>query len=308
MRMEKDGRNMRIVITGTNSYIGDNICSYIQNANEEFEVCMLDVIGKKWREFDFSGYDAVVHVAAIVHRKDNVSWEEYYKVNAELPEEIAKRAKSMGVKQFVFFSSMAIYGVEKTLSPEKSVVSDKTVPNPSSMYGKSKYLAEQKLLELEDDNFKIAIIRPPNVYGPGCRGRYIQTYKNIVLKLPIIPKAFTFVRQSVLYIDNLSRFVYLLITDKKNGVYMPQDEFPLSAVEIMRYISEALNLNKKTSAFFGTFMYLFSFCSLVRKGYGGICYDSKQSHHGEFDYLIVSSKEGIERTVLYGDKCYNTGL
>lgn len=291
---------MRIVITGANSYIGNSLQLYIQNNDKDVDICQLDVVGEQWREFDFSGCDAVVHVAAIVHRKDAVSREQYNQVNAELTAEIAEKAKAQGVKQFVFLSSMAVYGVEKSLRKKRSVISSETVLNPSSLYGESKYLAEQKITEMEDENFKVAIVRPPNVYGPGCKGGYITTYAAIVRKLPVIPKAFTSVKQSVLYIDNLSRFIYLLIVGHKRGVYTPQDSTSISAVEIMQYVSESLGLKKKTSAFWGLFIYPVSFLPLVRKGYGGVAYGEDDSHCIEFDYQIVSSREGIKRTVLYG--------
>lgn len=299
---------MKIIITGANSYIGNSIQSYIQSNDPMLEICQLDVDGDTWREFDFYGYDVVVHVAAIVHRKDIKSWELYEKVNVDLTLEIAEKAKSHGVKQFVFLSSMAVYGVEKTLFRKKSIISYQTVLNPSSMYGKSKYIAEQKLKEIETENFKVAIVRPPNVYGPGCRGGYISSYTSIVSKLPAIPKAFTSVKQSVLYIDNLSRLIYLIIIRQKNGVYTPQDETSISAVEIMQYISEALGLNKKVSVVLGWFVCMIAFCPLVRKGYGGVSYNQDESHQEEFDYLIVSCKDGIKRTVLYGYKHNHSGV
>lgn len=299
---------MKVVITGTNSYIGNNIQSYIQNNDKESEIYQLDVAGQQWREFDFSGYDAVVHVAAIVHRNDTVSWEQYNRVNVELTAKIAEKARIQGVKQFVFLSSMAVYGVGKSLRKKKSVISCEAALNPSSMYGKSKFLAEQRLAEMEDENFRVAIVRPPNVYGPGCKGGYISTYAAIVRKLPAIPKAFTSVKQSVLYVDNLSRFIYLLIIRQKRGVYTPQDGASVSAVEIMQYISESLGLNKKTSAFLGLFIYPVSFLPLIRKGYGGVAYGKGDSHQKEFDYQIVSCKEGIKRTVLYGTQYNHTDL
>lgn len=299
---------MRVVIAGAGSYIGNSIQSYIQSVRPDAEVIQLDVADDAWRGFDFTGYDAVVHVAAIVHRKDPVDWETYRRVNAELTAEIAERAKSRGVGQFVFLSSMAVYGVEKSLSKTKGIVTCKTELKPTSLYGKSKYLAEQMLSEMETESFKVAIVRPPNVYGPGCRGGYVSTYAAIVSKLPAIPKAFPSVKQSVLYIDNLSRFVYLLITRQARGVYTPQDLECPSAVEIMQYIRDALQLNKKTSMFLGLFMYPAAFLPLVRKGYGGVSYDMNESHHMDFDYGIVSCKEGIRRTVLHGVKRNHTDL
>ena len=300
--------SMKVVITGANSYIGDHIQSYIENNDNRIEICQLDVVGEQWREFDFSGYDTVVHAAAIVHRKDVDSWDLYKKVNVDLTVEIAQKAKKQGVKQFVFLSSMAVYGVEKSLWKKKSVVTSNTELKPSAMYGKSKYLAEQELLAIEDETFKIVIVRLPNVYGPGCRGGYISTYAAIVSKLPAIPKAFTEIKQSVLYIDNLSRFIYLLIVQKQRGIYTPQDAAGVSAVDIMQYISKALQLNKKSSCFLGIFIYLFSFCSLIIKGYGGVAYSQEMSHQEEFDYLIVSGEEGIARTVLYSDQRNNSNI
>ena len=291
---------MRIIITGLNSYIGNSLQSYIQKIDSESQISQLDVVGEQWKEFDFSGYDAVVHVAAIVHRKEPISSEEYNRVNAELTTQIAEKAKAQGVKQFVFLSSMAVYGMEKSLRKKKSVISHEAVLAPCSLYGQSKYLAEQKIAELEDENFLVTIVRPPNVYGPGCKGGYITTYAKIVRKLPAIPKAFTSVKQSVLYIDNLCHFIYLLILGQKRGIYTPHDSENVSAVEIMQYISESLELKKKTSAFLGLFIYLTSSLPLVRKGYGGIAYGEEDSHREEFDYQIVSTKEGMKRTVRYG--------
>lgn len=291
---------MKVVITGANSYIGEHIQSYTESVDPQAEVFQLDVIEDTWREYDFTGCDAVVHVAAIVHRKDGVTREEYQRVNVELTEEIAKKAKAQGVGQFIFLSSMAVYGVEKSLSKKKSLISRQTELKPTSLYGESKYLAEQRLTELESESFRVAIVRPPNVYGPGCRGGYISTYASIVSKLPAIPKAFTSVKQSVLHVDNLSRFIYLLILEQRRGDYTPQDEVSVSAVDIMSAISEGLGLDKKASAFLGLFIYPLFFLPLVKKGYGGVSYDLDSSHHEELDYLIVPYKEGIKGTVQHG--------
>lgn len=288
---------MRVIITGADSYIGNHIQSYILRHDRRFSVEQLDVADEKWQDFDFSGYDAVVHVAAIVHRKDIADWDCYRRVNVDLTAQIARKARSQGVRQFVFLSSMAVYGAEKSLSVKKSVISADALPAPTTMYGRSKLLAEQALGEMEGEGFKVAIVRPPNVYGPGCRGSYISTYASIVSKLPAIPKAFPSVRQSVLYIDNLSRFIYLLICGQERGIYTPQDDISVSAVTLMEAIRDGLGLKRKTSALLGAFVYLLAACPLVRKGYGGISYRRSDSHQDRFDYVTVPFAEGIRRTV-----------
>lgn len=288
---------MRVIITGADSYIGSHIQSYILSHDRTFSVEQLDVTDHKWQDFDFSGYDAVVHVAAIVHRKDIADWDCYRRVNVDLTAQIAQKARSQGVRQFVFLSSMAVYGAEKSLSAQKSVIAADAAPAPTTMYGRSKLLAEQALREMESEGFRVAIVRPPNVYGPGCRGSYISTYAAIVSKLPAIPKAFSSVRQSVLYIDNLSRFIYLLICRQERGIYTPQDDISVSAVTLMEAIRDVLGLKRKTSAFLGAFVYLLAACPLVRKGYGGISYRRSDSHQDRFDYVTVPFAEGIRRTV-----------
>lgn len=286
-----------MIITGADSYIGSHIQSYILSHDRTFSVEQLDVTDHKWQDFDFSGYDAVVHVAAIVHRKDIADWDCYRRVNVDLTAAIARKARSQGVRQFVFLSSMAVYGAEKSLSSPKSVIAADAAPAPTTMYGRSKLLAEQALGEMESEGFRVAIVRPPNVYGPECRGSYISTYAAIVSKLPAIPKAFSSVRQSVLYIDNLSRFIYLLICRQERGIYTPQDDISVSAVTLMEAIRDGLGLKRKTSAFLGAFVYLLAACPLVRKGYGGISYRRSDSHQDRFDYVTVPFAEGIRRTV-----------
>ena len=299
---------MNIVISGANSYIGNSIQSYIAAVDGSITVSQLDVSKEEWNNFDFGGVDVVVHVAAIVHRKDVDEWNLYERVNVGLTKAVAEKAKSQGVRQFVFISSMAVYGIEKSLSTRKGLVTGCSEPTPNAMYGKSKYMAEEALLAMESDSFAVSIVRPPNVYGPGCRGGYITTYMSIVKKLPVIPGAFQSVKQSVLYIDNLSRFVYLIIRDHRCGIFTPQDKTAVSAVDIMNFINRALNLGKKTSKFFGLFVYPLSFLPIVKKGYGGVAYDVGMSHHDEIDYLSVTTEEGIKRTVLHEIKRNNPNL
>ena len=75
---------MRVVITGSNSYIGNSLQSYIGSIDDNVKVDQLDVVGDTWREVDFSKYETVVHVAAIVHRKDITNWDVYKQVNIDL--------------------------------------------------------------------------------------------------------------------------------------------------------------------------------------------------------------------------------
>lgn len=287
---------MKVLISGKDSYIGDHIAGWLVNSNKvHFEVDFLDVRKPDWCMTDFSGYDAVVHVAGIVHRKDITDPKIYDKVNTQLPYDVASKAKASGVKQFVFLSTMAVYGIGKRL---KGNYVDLTTPiNPTSLYGKSKYNAEKKLKSLEDDNFILSIVRPPNVYGKGCKGGYIMGYTSIVEKLPIIPDAYSNVKQSVLYIDNLCEFIRLLLIDRESGIFLPQDDKAVSAVELMEAINNAKGLEKRKSQALGIIAHLFSFTSIVVKGFGGIAYPQTASTYYDRDYIVVPFREAIKKTL-----------
>ena len=124
---------------------------------------------------DFSNYDSIFHVSGIAHADiDRVSEEEkqlYYKVNCELAVETAIKAKEQGVKQFIYMSSIIVYGESAPVGKQK-IITEQSKPNPTNFYGDSKWKAEKKLKTLADESFAIAIIRPPFIYGKGSKGNY----------------------------------------------------------------------------------------------------------------------------------------
>ena len=68
----------------------------------DFEIDTLDLLDPNWQEYDFSGYDSIFHVAAIVHKREKkISYEEYKKVNTDLPVLIAKKAKKAADKKLL---------------------------------------------------------------------------------------------------------------------------------------------------------------------------------------------------------------
>lgn len=284
---------MKIVITGKNSYIGSKVAEFLQKHGHE--TAEVDTIAEKWKEHDFSKFDAVIHVAAIVHESAKTSsYDLFNKVNTLLPYEIAKKAKECGVSKFVFLSSMAVYGLDKKL-PEGQIVDENTPLEPVSLYGKSKLEAENLLKTLSDESFKISIVRPPNVYGKGCKGNYVNRFVSIS-KMPIFPLAYTNARQSMLYIDNLSCFIKELLEHDAEGVYNPQDSFIPSTVDLVSAISTARGKHTCFSKLLGIIVCLFSKVPLVVKLYGGLSY-SQEFVYFENRYRIVDFDTAIRQTV-----------
>lgn len=284
---------MKILLIGKNSYIGEHIKSYLTEFDHQVDE--FDAENEILNKEVFFEYDCVIHLAAIVHRKDISDYSVYKRVNVDLAVSAAFFAKQAGVKQFIFFSTMAVYKGGKSLNG--NIVDSKTECVPDSFYGKSKLEAEQALRELESENFKIAYIRPANVYGKDCKGAYISTFKRIVELLPVVPMAYEDVKQGMIYIDNLCELVRLIAEKNGNGIYPAQDNPAVSSVEIMLSMSKALALNKKQSKILGLPFKVLKI-GMVNKLYGGIAYAEEYAQTELGDYNLFSFDESMKKTLL----------
>lgn len=268
----------KILITGANSYIGTSFENYInQNYSDDYEVDTVDMIDGTWRDKDFSKYDTVFHVAGIAHQKEtNENAPLYYKVNRDLAIETAQKAKHDGVSQFVFLSSMSVYGMET------GVITKATVPSPKSNYGISKWQAEQGISPLASDDFKVAVIRPPMVYGEGCKGNY-QFLTKVVKKSPIFPKVNN--RRSMIHIDNLVEFVRIVIDEQLIGVYCPQNKEYVNTREMAADIAKKLDKKIYFSYLGGLAVIIFRpFMGILKKAFGTLIY--KDTEELDFRYCI----------------------
>ena len=188
----------KILITGANSYIGTHVENWLVKENstqEKYKVDTLDMLDVNWINKDFTGYDVVFHVAGIVHQKETSRNESlYYEVNERLAISVAEKAKHSGIGHFIILSSMSVYGFDK------GHITKSTLPSPKTHYGKSKYNADNRILEMANEKFVVSIVRPPMVYGKGCKGNY-GLLRKIALKSPIFPKYNN--ERSMIYIDIL---------------------------------------------------------------------------------------------------------
>src|SRR5699024_7946352 len=181
-------------------------------------------------ETDFSTYDSVFHVAGIAHNSSNPKLEDkYFQVNRNLTIEVAKKVKSDGVTQFIFMSSIIIYGTKNEF------IDENTKPDPDNYYGESKIQAEQGILPHQDEKFNVAIIRPPMRYGKGSKGNYPLLSK-LAQITPIFPDYDN--QRSMLHIDNLIEFIRLLIDNDDFGIFFPQNEEYVKTSNMVRTISE----------------------------------------------------------------------
>lgn len=286
---------MKILIIGKNSYIGNHIDKWLTDNGHQ--VKQLDAVSEDWKQYDYSIFDTIVHVAGIVHRPNCKDWNLYKSVNTEMPISIATIAKSQGVKQYIFISTMGVYAAGKRLN---GFIIDKETPmskDDSCYYSRSKILAEKGLNEIRENTFNVAIVRPPSVYGKGCKGGYITGFKSIASKLPIIPKAYEKGIQSFIYIDNLCECIRLIIEKRMSGIFCPQDDEIPNANRLLEVICNGIGKRYRSSSFLGSCLKLISFLPIVKKAYGGISYSRELSQISEFNYIVVPFSEGMKLTV-----------
>ncbi len=287
----------KVLITGANSYIGTSFEKYIAaNYPDVYQVDTLDMMGDAWRDKDFSGYDCVFHVAGIAHSDNGKISEEkaklYYAVNTELTAETALKAKMAGVKQFVFMSSIIVYGDSAPIGCKK-VITPATPVSPANCYGDSKVQAENRLLPMNDADFKVVILRPPMIYGKNSKGNYPLLSK-IARKLPLFPYVEN--ERSMLYIEHLCEFVRLMIDNEEQGVFYPQNTEYGNTSVIVQNIAKAYNKKIGLVKGFGWLLKLMSHCTgLVNKAFGNMTYEKSMSVYAQ-PYAVYSLAESIERT------------
>lgn len=258
----------RILITGKDSYIGTHFKEYLAQYPDAYHVEELDVRDDTWKAFDFTRFDCVYHVAGIAHIKEKKENKELYdQVNRDLTIEIAKKAKEGKVKQFVFMSSMSVYGLTHT----KETITIKTACHPNTYYGMSKYQAEMQLRNLADNTFRVCIVRPPMVYGnnaPGNLGKLLKAVRRIHI-FPTIPN-----QRSSITVEKLVECIKEYVDSEAQGVYLPQNDTYMCTYEIIKETMEAEGVHVcYTSVFNPVIRLLIGKSELVTKCFGDLKYE-----------------------------------
>ncbi|MGE6312915.1 NAD-dependent epimerase/dehydratase family protein [Bacillus cereus] len=284
---------MRILITGNTSYAGRSLEKWLSQWPDKYFIEYVSLRNEEWKDKDFSLYDVVFHVAAIVHQKEKPEMEElYYKVNRDLTIELANKAKSAGVKQFIFMSTLSVYGLVGTVGKEVMINKD-TPCHPNSFYGKSKLEAEGMLERLQNKEFKVAILRVPMIYGPNCPGNYEQL-RWITDKTPVFPRINN--NRSMIFIDNLSEFIRLLIDNQDRGLFFPQNQEYINTSYLVTLIAREKHKNMYLSKLLSLGINLLAVrIKVINKVFGNLTIDSNLSNYGDYKYCVVDLVESVKR-------------
>lgn len=290
----------KVLITGAGSYIGTSFEKWVADNCSSIVTETLDMRNAAWKEFDFHGFDTVFHVAGIAHADVGKVTEEqkqrYYKVNTDLAIECACKAKMEGVGQFIFMSSIIVYGECAGIGKQK-VITEETPLAPANFYGDSKLKAEEGLRKLGGDGFRIVILRPPMIYGKNSKGNYPILAK-MAVKLPFFPEEKN--QRSMLYIGNLCKFIQLMVENRERGIFYPQNRDYVCTTDMVAAIAAEHKRKMHLTRFFHPLLLLLGKFggrpgALVNKAFGNMVYEHSMSEYRE-EYQMYCFEESVYLT------------
>ena len=284
---------MNILITGTRSFIGSSLAEYLSSWPEEYHTSSISLRNDAWQSESFSAFGTVFHAAGLAHDSAKHSLkDDYFRVNSQLTYDTALKAKREGVKQFVFMSSSIVYGAPSPIGQQKVITRDSPV-NPESYYGASKVKAEELLMSLNDDGFKVCVLRCPMVYGRGRKGNYMQLSK-LARRLPVFPRVRN--SRSMLYVKNLAEFVRLVIQNQEQGIFWPQNAEYSDTSELVRMIAETHGRKIKLLGGCEFPLRLLAHVTpLVNKAFGSLTYLQELSEYPQ-NYRLFTLQDSIRET------------
>ena len=297
----------KILILGANSYIGTSFENYIyQKYPEDYEIHTISLHGDTWRHENWSSYDSILNVTGKAHadisKLSEEQKQEYYAINCDLAVETAKKAIEDGAAQYIYLSSIIIYGDSSNSRTPVRITAD-TKPAPSNFYGDSKWQAEQKLQELfrtaekTTGHTRLVLLRLPMIYGPGCKGNY-KTLVKMSQKLPLFPTYHN--ERSVLHIDHLTEYLRNLVDSGTGGLYLPQDDTCRSTPDMVFELAEAAGRRMYHAAWMNPFVRLAFYLPgkpgrLARKAFGTLVIDHELSKSSQ------SSQNGHKQKQISAD-------
>lgn len=283
----------KVLIVGKTSYIGLSFQKWIQQSEPDWIVNCISSRDHVWELENYGKYDTVLHVAGIAHVDASKDMEEmYYRINRDLAVDSCRKAKEEGCKQFVFLSSLIVYGESNSLAPVR--ITKDTVPHPNGFYGQSKLDAETGIFKQETEGFSVAAIRPPMVYGKGSKGNYPKLAK-LATSFPIFPEFSN--QRSMIHIDNLCECIRLVIAKEARGVFCPQNKEYVSTTELVCEIARNSGKRMHTTRLFNPLIrFMAKRINIFNKVFGSFVYEKELSDCFGWSYCVHDFKESIKRT------------
>ena len=226
-----------VLLTGATGFVGKRFVEYNRDS---IQVKTLSF--QEWENNDtdvFKNVKTVVHLAGIAHRMEKTDPDLYFSINYQKTSVFADVAKKMGVKHFIFISTIKAFGEH-----QNGVLNEDSPTVPiNDPYGESKLKAEEYLKSIEDDHFIVSIIRPPLIYGPGVKGNLIK-FLDLANKPVPLPFKHVSNRRTMIFLDNFIELINTIVERKKSGIFLAGDAYPISTEYLISEIRKNLQKPK----------------------------------------------------------------
>lgn len=236
---------VRVAVTGADGFVGNCLCEQLHR--DGFKVSRIvraqaDLSTDAPLEALLQGIEIVVHAAARAHvmrETEADALTAYRRVNVDGTLRLARAASRVGVRRFLFLSSIGVLGVNSG----NSVFRESDLVAPTEPYAVSKWEAEQALAALaESSQLELTILRPPLVYGPGTKGNFLRLLKLAQSGIPL-PLASVNNRRSLIYVRNLASALVRCITHSvaRGQTFLVSDGEDISTPELIRRMAAMLD-------------------------------------------------------------------
>ena len=252
---------MNILVTGATGFVGKPLCDRLIEHNygvtatirrpedsQKLANGIIPVVIKSLNDplptESLKETHAIIYLAARVHQLNDDHpnpLNAYREVNTYAPVSLAKQAIEQGVKRFIYLSSIKVNGESTSNLAHPYTEADKV--DPLDPYGKSKWEAEQALLQLADEtDLEVVILRPPLIYGPNVKANFLQLLKIINKNIPL-PLGSINNARSLLYVGNLVDAIATCIDhpNAKNQTFIISDGEDLSTSDLIHRLGKALD-------------------------------------------------------------------
>lgn len=231
---------MKIELTGATGFIGTNLQAYLNSSNV---VTPISARYNSNQTFEIIG-NALIHLAGKAHDLKKVTNPlEYYEANFELTKQVFDAFLLSKASVFIFISS-----VKAVADEVEGILTEDTIPNPTTHYGISKFQAENYIQKQQlPEGKRVFILRPCMIHGPANKGNLNLLYSVVKKGFPW-PLASFENQRSFLGIDNLCFVIQEILNrnDIASGIYNVADDKPLSTNELIALISKSQNKHPKT--------------------------------------------------------------
>lgn len=310
------------LVTGANGFIGSILCKRLLGDGywvrgsvrtnkglsilpKGVDAVKIDSVGPEtnWSKA-LTGISTVVHLAARVHIMKDAATDplsEFRNINVAGTEHLADMAAKVGVKRFVFLSTIKVNGEQTTDRPFTEIDS----PYPVDPYAISKWEAEQALLKIsKETKLEVVVLRPPLVYGPGVKANFFRLLQLVDRGIPL-PFLNIDNRRSLIYIGNLVDAIIAccINPNAKGETFLVSDGEDVSTPELIRMIALAMDKNPKLFPFPQAFLRVLGTLTgkkeEIDRLFGSLCIDNSKIRKVLNWEPPFSMRDGIQETVKW---------